>query len=183
VRSLRNLGSAPAALPILADDVLEFHAARLLLLFKLCGTAGRIDGLTKMAKLDFFARYPQFYRVVSNQQDSDPDAKAQSAVESGMIRYRYGPWDLRYYHVLSYLEAKGLLRVTRTATSYVLSLTETGSKAAKQLAEDKSYVRIVEHMKSVKKVLGSKSGSKLKKMIYDTFSEEVATRAIGERIE
>jgi hypothetical protein len=43
MKSIRNLADQPASIPIVADDVLEFHAARLLMLFKICGTAGRID--------------------------------------------------------------------------------------------------------------------------------------------
>ena len=46
MKSLRNLAKHPAGIPVLADDVLEFHALRLLLLLKVCGTSGRIDGLT-----------------------------------------------------------------------------------------------------------------------------------------
>ncbi len=61
MKSLKNINDLPAGVPLAADDLLEFHAARLLLLFKVCGVAGRIDGLTKMAKLDFFVRYPQFF--------------------------------------------------------------------------------------------------------------------------
>ena len=61
MKSLSRLGTRPASLPLAADDILEFHAARLLLLIHVCGTAGRIDGLTKMAKLDFFTRYPDFF--------------------------------------------------------------------------------------------------------------------------
>src|ERR1035441_3744832 len=63
MRSLNHLGSSPMSLPLSADDIVEFHAARLLLLVDICGTGGRIDGLTKMAKMDFFARYPQFFEV------------------------------------------------------------------------------------------------------------------------
>jgi hypothetical protein len=48
MRSLNRLGTRPASLPLAADDIVEFHAARLLLLILLCGVAGRIDGLTKM---------------------------------------------------------------------------------------------------------------------------------------
>jgi len=63
MKSLSRLGTQPASLPLVTDDILEFHAARLLLLVKICGTAGRIDGLIKMAKLDFFRRYPHFFDV------------------------------------------------------------------------------------------------------------------------
>ena len=61
MKSLNRLGARSVSLPLSADDIVEFHAARLLLLLSVCGVAGRIDGLTKMAKLDFFARYPDFF--------------------------------------------------------------------------------------------------------------------------
>ena len=37
MKSFNTLGTSPAGLPVAADDLLEFHAARLLLLFKICG--------------------------------------------------------------------------------------------------------------------------------------------------
>ena len=49
MKSITNLGLQPASLPAVADDLLEFHAARLLLLFRICGIRDRIDGLTEMA--------------------------------------------------------------------------------------------------------------------------------------
>jgi len=67
MKSLANLRRSPAAIPIVADDVPEFHAARLLLLLMLCGTRARVQGLTKMAKLDFFLRYPQFFKEACRQ--------------------------------------------------------------------------------------------------------------------
>jgi hypothetical protein len=183
MKSLRNMGAAPAGIPILADDVLEFHAARLLLLIKLCGTGGRIDGLTKMAKLDFFVRYPQFFEEVRAQL-ADGVAKAtHRPVESSMVRFHYGPWDKRYYHILGYLEAKGLLGVEREGPAYVLKLTEAGKAIATKAANRPAYEGLVEHMREVKKTLGAKSGSSLKDLVYRVFGEEVANRPIGERIE
>ena len=64
MRSLNRVGAQPRpAWPLAADDIVEFHAARLLLLMEICGVKGRIDGLTKMAKLDFFSRYPDFFQT------------------------------------------------------------------------------------------------------------------------
>src|SRR5215510_79470 len=110
VRSLNRVGTQPVSLPLGADDIVEFHAARLLLLMHVCGIKGRIDGLTKMAKLDFFSRYPDFFEAarseVPSEEDQASDAhQGDDRVESAMIRHRYGPWDKRYYHVLAYLEA------------------------------------------------------------------------------
>jgi hypothetical protein len=63
MKSLKNLADRPAAAALVADDILEFHAGRLLLLLSTCGgTGGSINGLTKMAKLDFFVRYPDIAR-------------------------------------------------------------------------------------------------------------------------
>ena len=59
MKSLNRIGTFPVSLPLAADDILEFHAARLLLLLSICGVSGRIDGLTKMAKLDFLCTLPR----------------------------------------------------------------------------------------------------------------------------
>lgn len=182
MKSLKNINDVPAGLPLAADDLLEFHAARLILLFKVCGVSGRIDGLTKMAKLDFFVRYPQFFneacRALGLQAES-----AETTVESSMIRFHYGPWDDRYYHVLSYLEATGLIEVAKVKNAFTLKLTEKGQGVAAQLVGDSSYSSLVDQMKRVKQTLGGKAGSTLKKLIYAVFDKEVGQRSMGETIE
>jgi hypothetical protein len=184
VKSLRNFGRQAAGIPVLADDVLEFHAARLLLLFKVCGIGGRIDGLTKMAKLDFFVRYPQFFDEVCGHLGKERHpTKAKRAVESSMIRFHYGPWDSRYYHILGYLEAKSLIKVERDGRMYKLKLTDAGKSIAKQTEKSPAYANLVQHMETVKDVLGSKAGSTLKDLVYKVFGEEVADRALGEVIQ
>jgi hypothetical protein len=182
MKSLKNINDTPAGLPLAADDLLEFHAARLLLLFKVCGIAGRIDGLTKMAKLDFFVRYPQFFNEACNALGLPVEA-VEATVESSMIRFHYGPWDDRYYHVLAYLEATGLLEVAKVKNAFTLKLTDQGQIAANQLAGEPSYASLVEQMKRVKKSLGGKAGSSLKKLIYTVFEKEVGQRPFGETIE
>jgi hypothetical protein len=181
MKSFNTLGTSLAGLPVAADDLLEFHAARLLLLFNLCGTSGRIDGLTKMAKLDFFVRYPQFFDTVCRTLGL-PVASATESVESSMIRFHYGPWDDRYYHILAYLEGKQLLNVAKDHQAYTLSLTEKGEKIAGNLAKDESFALLVAQMRQVKKALGNKAGSTLKKLIYQIFEKEVAQRRLGETI-
>jgi hypothetical protein len=181
MKSLNNLEKEPAGIPLLADDVLEFHAARLLLLFKICGISSRIDGLTKMAKLDFFVRYPQFFNVICEKLGKEHDP-APETVESSMVRFHYGPWDKRYYHILSYLEGKGLINITRKGNQFRFELTVLGNTAADQLIHASSFKELTEHMKKVKKEFGDKSGSTLKKWIYEIFDEEVGKRAMGETI-
>jgi hypothetical protein len=184
MRSLNRLGTRPASLPLAADDIVEFHAARLLLLILLCGVAGRIDGLTKMAKLDFFSRYPDFFEAAAKGQAKGAPARAPAeAVESAMVRHHYGPWDKRYYHVLAHLEAKHLIQVAKVKKTYVISLTDLGKERAQRLAEKASFEPLVTRMREIKKVFGSRTGSSLKNMIYNMFDAEVGRRPLGEMIE
>ncbi len=182
MKTLTNIASLPASITLLADDILEFHASRLLLLFKLCGKYGRINGLTKMAKLDFFVRYPHFFHIACNKLGVNYLNSLQH-VESSMIRYRYGPWDERYYHILSYLKAKQLIKITLNSNMFELELTNVGDEIASRFAHDPAFSDIAKHMGQVKKVLGDKAGSTLKKLIYKIFEDEVAKRQLGEVIE
>jgi hypothetical protein len=181
MKSITNLASRPVGIPVIADEILELHAARLLLLLQLCGTRNKIDGLTKLAKLDFFVRYPQFFNQICVRLGVSASAKTKS-VESAMVRFHYGPWDQRYYHLLAYLEGKGLLSVRRDANAYTFELTERGKSAASVLASNSSFTDMVAQMRSVKSVLGKKTGSALKKLIYQVFQDEVTNRPIGEVI-
>jgi len=181
MKSIKNLGDQPASIPLVADDVLELHAARLLLLFRLCGTAGRIDGLTKMAKLDFFTRYPQFFNQLCDRLGVSVISPI-SSVESSMVRFHYGPWDKRYYQVLGYLESKNLITITKKGKSYQLMLTESGREISKKIEAKSAFAGLSEQMKQVKEVLGKKAGSKIKDLIYETFDDEIAKRAMGEMI-
>jgi len=183
VRSTSQLGTVPAAVPLLADDILEFHAARLLLLFAVCGTAGRIDGLTKMAKLDFFVRYPAFFVEVCEKLGMPVKAAPASTVESAMVRHHYGPWDQRYYQILGYLEGRGLLQARQSGKPYSLLLTAAGKEAAMALRKNPAFSDLTEQMKQVKEVLGGKSGTSIKNLIYKTFRDEVAERPMGKTIE
>ena len=105
------------------------------------------------------------------------------SVESGMIRFHYGPWDQRYYHVLAYLEARELINVTKTGKAYDFALTDTGKEAAERLRKSAPFASVVKQMKAVKDTLGMKTGSALKKLVYKVFEEEVANRSLGEVIE
>jgi hypothetical protein len=181
------MGTRPVSLPLSADDIVEFHAARLLLLISLCGISGRIDGLTKMAKLDFFARYPDFFEAARDAVATDNDKRVDTAdtdvaVESAMVRHHYGPWDKRYYHVLAHLEAKRLIEVTKRRSTYRLALTDLGKERAKSLVARPSFAPLVERMRQVKKTFGGKNGSYLKDLIYRLFDEEVGKRPMGKVI-
>jgi hypothetical protein len=181
MKSITNLGTSPAAHPVLADDLVEFHAARLLLLFRICGKKGQIEGLTKLAKLDFFVRYPEFFTQVCDHLGSKASAPIKTR-ESGMVRFHYGPWDKRYYQVLAYLEGRELVTVSKDGNAFLFSLTPTGTALADRFRKATRFGELVVQMKAVKRVLGAKSGSALKTLIYKVFEKEVADKALGEAI-
>ena len=182
MKRYRELGDTPISSPLPAENVFELHAARLILLIRHCGVSERIDGLTKLAKLDFFVRYPEFFSKAARALGSQVEPVTKSS-DSSMVRYKYGPWDNRYYHLLSYLESTGLVRIERTGRLYRLSLTSTGSELATRIGEDSSYVSLIKHMRDVKKTMGSKGGTTLKNLIYEIFESEVSDRSLGEVIE
>jgi hypothetical protein len=183
MKALKNHANRAAATPLLADDVLEFHAGRLVLLLATCGGgAGAINGLTKMAKLDFFVRYPYFFEAVRRGADQ-PTADRALAVEAAMTRHHYGPWDKRYYHVLAFLKPRRLITVKKSGKSFRIALTKTGKAVAKRLASSSAFSGLRVQMQRVAESLGDKTGNQLKTLIYATFSEEVGRRPLGHVIE
>ncbi len=181
MKSLRKLGNDPTSLPIAADDITELHAARLLLLVQHCGSKDSIDGLTKLAKLDFFVRYPAFFDRVSRQSGKAVSGQGDQ-VESSMVRHHYGPWDKRYYRVLAFLESRGLIRVEKRGRTFDFILTDLGKIKATVLSKEVSFEPLVSQMKAVRKVLGRKSGTQLKDLVYEAFDAEVKQRKLGEII-
>jgi hypothetical protein len=153
-----------------------------------CGVSGRIDGLTKMAKLDFFVRYPDFFEAaraasaLAGAADARDRTEPDEAIESAMVRHHYGPWDKRYYHVLAHLEAKRLVTITKEGNSYRIALTDPGRDCARELAARASFAPLVARMREVKKVFGAKSGTYLKDLIYRLFDAEVGRRPLGKVI-
>lgn len=182
MRSARKLSQFPAGSPLLSDDLIEFHAARILLLILICGTKQKIDGLTKLAKLDFFVRYPDFFDKASAAVKSS-ERSASANTESSMVRYHYGPWDHRYYEVLPFLESCALIRVRKTdSNSYEFLLTALGQETATKLKKDTAFGDLVQQMQQVKKVFGSRTGSRLKSLIYEVFDSEVGQQPLGKVI-
>ncbi len=182
MKSMQELSKVPAGMPLLADDIVEFHAARLLLLLGICGVSNRIKGLTKLAKLDFFVRYPEFFDKAAAA-TNESIRSASKIVESSMVRYHYGPWDKRYYEILAYLRSRGLIQITQEKNTYVFELTSLGKAKVNLLKKQLAYNTLCEQMKRVKEAFGGKAGSTLKNMIYKIFQEEVTNRTLDEVIE
>lgn len=161
------------------DDSIDFHAARLLVLLRRCGDGARhsVDGRTKLAKLDFFVRYPSFLERARDQLRAEGTAmtswQARGAeVEAPMIRYRYGPWDPRYRQFLAFLEARQLIRVSVSKPERV-SLTAAGRRLAEQICTRPSFAPIVDRCDAMVGNLAALNGTQLKDLIYELFPAEI----------
>jgi hypothetical protein len=178
----RELGASvvpPLHRPWDPDESVDFHAARLLVLLRRCGEGGRyqIEGRTKLAKLDFFVRYPSFLERARDSLRGTGMAAAEwkahgAEVEAPMIRYRYGPWDPRYRQFLAFLEARQLIRISVTKPERV-SLTAAGRKLAEQVVTRKSFYPIVERCDAMVGNLAALTGTQLKDLVYELFPTEV----------
>lgn len=187
MKSIKNIDYYPAGLPLVADDLIEFHASRILLLIYICGTKDqstklkKIDGLTKLAKLDFFVRYPEYFlRIAKFLEIVVENIRGQNQ-DSQMIRFHYGPWDKRYYQVIPYLEARRLILVDKQSNTYNFFLTGEGERLAQQFSVVNEFGPIVDIMQNVK-VLKKYNGSQLKNFIYRVFENEVKSKKLNELI-
>ena len=188
MNGFKDLAFYPSSMSLSADDIVEFHLARILLLIKFCGINSRIAGLTKFAKLDFFVRYPAFYERAKFSLNgigvaASPKDAAPHSVESSMVRHHYGPWDKRYYQLLARLAGFGLITVEKSRNTFNIQLTEAGKEYAVKLSSDDAFADLKEHMIEVRKSFGGKNGTYLKNLIYRVFEEEVADRPMGESIQ
>lgn len=153
--------------------------ARLLLLISAFGAMG-IEGRTKLAKLDFFVRYPKYLAralairapergiTVEGLQDAGP-------IEARMIRYRYGPWDPSYFTLLGRLIGRGLIDVLpgNRALRYVVS--DRGRAVASELETYESWTATATRCDLVKKHLNL-MGSNLKNFVYEHFPEVTSAK-------
>lgn len=166
----------------------HLHLGRLLILlgaFAGKDGSGSIDGLTKLAKLDFLLRYPTYLeKALQNKKTSvtnlEIDDHERRSVESSMVRFHYGPWDFRYRRFINILVAKGLAKIIVQGKTIRIYLTTAGVTSAMVLAKAEEFKNISKRARILKSNFNMK-GSKLMKFIYETFPEIVTLR-LGQEI-
>lgn len=163
-----------------AEESMELHAARLLLLLSYAGIKGRIVSRTKIAKMDFFVRYPVYLKKAAAIHNIKTDDEIDVRPESPMIRYKYGPWDSKYYNIFALLIAKGLVTILPSKNGDVFELTDRGRRAVSEL-DTIEFENIIERCKIVSDLFRNKTGSAIKDFIYEHFPE-VTSRSLGEEI-
>ncbi|HBZ82759.1 MULTISPECIES: hypothetical protein [Brevibacillus] len=136
------------------DDDYDFHAYRILLLLRICGTKRdgffsnpTIYGRRKFSFFDFLIRYP-FYLMKAIDKSNKKylasyinlnDYEKKMAF-SPMIRYIRGPWDHRYDSIFNYMISKKLIDVkydyfSKSQKAFLISLTPLGAEKADEIVE------------------------------------------------
>lgn len=174
----------------------EFNEARLLLLLK--AAAGKeeiakpLEGIMKLAKMDFLLRYPNMLvralNVIGESKKSALVAAAaipeedRDTIEARMIRFRFGPWDPRYRRWLSILVAKQLAIVYREGRTVKIQLSKTGMALAGQLAEVEAFKPLAERARVVHSAVGNMPSSKITAFVYK-IAPEIISMKWGNAIE
>ncbi|MFC1944618.1 hypothetical protein ACFLX5_03910 [Chloroflexota bacterium] len=159
--------------------------ARLLLLIHEFSRHGRsLEGRTKLAKLDFFLRYPLYLKRALEIRAPGTQLSVDTAevenFETRMVRYRYGPWDPAYYSLLGRLIGKGLVAATHGTRGIWFKTTDAGKEVAQDIGSTEEWEAIRQRTELLGNHLNL-SGSNLKRFIYRHFPE-VTEAAWGEKL-
>jgi hypothetical protein len=166
----------------------QSHLARILLLLHVFDDPQKgasVEGITKLAKLDFLLRYPTYFERAMKARNVGPE-KVQlqdyerKTVEAEMVRYRFGPWDHRYRQFLNVLTGLGLVNIETTGNTVLIALTLKGKDRASQLAESHVYQPLLKRAELLKKYLNLRP-TEIMKFIYKTFPE-ISSLAMDEKI-
>jgi hypothetical protein len=178
----------------LAGDLERFdplHEARLLILLGATASRHPIDGIMKLAKMDFLVRYPKMLeRALIFASDKKPSARraaaqipesAKDTVEGRMIRFRYGPWDKRYRRWLAVLAAKALVTVSKQGRTVCIALTPTGLQLSQELASRPEFLELAVRSDAVRLAVGDIPATRLKDLVYQ-IAPELSGMKWGESI-
>ncbi|WP_407166583.1 hypothetical protein [Bradyrhizobium sp. ORS 111] len=174
------------------DD--NLHLARLLLLLGSADArkttaitkARAVEGITKLAKMDFLLRYPTCLErilVALNRSHEDVSVhdRERTSIESKMIRFRYGPWDVRYRRWLGLLSSRGLVRLAVEGNTIVIGLTDAGRALAESIKTDPLFAELAHRSDITVKAVGSMSATRLKDFVYEAVPE-ITTMKWGDEI-
>lgn len=166
----------------------DLHCGRLLILLEAFATGegtGEIEGVTKLAKLDFLLRYPvMLERALQAKRHSTREVRLleheRNSVESKMVRYRFGPWDHRYPRLLSLLQAKGLVQLRMAGVTKMVGLTPQGAELARHLGHAAEFADVARRAKLLKQCFDMPA-TRLMRFVYATFPE-IASLELNEAI-
>jgi hypothetical protein len=173
-----------------AEQSDDFHAGRLLILLR--SASGKrhtkvVEGIMKLAKMDFLLRYPNcLERIIRDTGGDVAAAKVQpferNTIESTMIRFRYGPWDGRYRRWIGILVAKGLIITFVKGKTVNVGLTSRGQEVAADMEKLPDFEDMRIRSQLIYKAVGDMSATRLRDFVYSKFPELLDMRW-GEEIE
>jgi hypothetical protein len=176
------------------ENLDDFHLARLLILLRSADARKRttetktqaVEGITKLAKLDFFLRYPTYLERALKRLEQDTkvlaiEERERTSIEATMVRFRYGPWDARYRRWLGLLNARGLVTLHLRGNTVMIGLTESGREVADEISTRSSFDILSQRSNIVLKALGGMGATKLKDFTY-TVVPEITSMKWGEEI-
>lgn len=168
------------------ENLDDFHLGRLLVLLGSADArkstpltkAKAVEGITKLAKLDFLLRYPTCLERALLKLNRDPREavvrpRERTSIEAKMVRFRYGPWDARYRRWLGLLAARGLVTLGLQGNTVQIGLSDAGRSLAERFREDPLYGDLALRADVVVKAVGSMSATRLKDFVYETIPEIV----------
>lgn len=158
---------------------IDGEARLLLLIDAFSGGAANLEGRTKLAKLDFFLRYPSYLRravSIRGHADALPDDSVENdSIDTQMVRYRYGPWDPSYFAILGRLIGKGLIEPVPGRRGVGYRASESGCRIARALRTEPAWSDVVQRIAVLRKRMNL-SGNTLKQFIYENFPEVAQAR-------
>jgi hypothetical protein len=168
------------------ENMDDFHLARLLVLLGSADArkstaltkAKAVEGITKLAKLDFLLRYPTCLERALSKLGLDASVanvlpRERTSIETKMIRFRYGPWDGRYRRWLGLLAARGLVTLGLQGNTVQIGLTSAGRELAEGFRADPVYSDLSRRADIVLKSVGAMSATRLKDFVYEAIPEIV----------
>lgn len=177
------------------ENLDDFHLGRLLLLLgsadarksTLTTKAKAVEGITKLAKLDFLLRYPTcLERALAelglDGSDANVQPRERRSIEAKMVRFRYGPWDSRYRRWLGLLAARGLVTLGLQGNTVQIGLSDAGRTLAAQFRDDPLFEGLAHRADVIMKAVGPMRATQLKDFVYEAIPEIVDMKW-GEEIE
>ncbi|MBW4576359.1 MAG: hypothetical protein KME08_13865 [Aphanothece sp. CMT-3BRIN-NPC111] len=166
----------------------DLHLGRILILLKAFASKnknGAIDGLEKLAELDFFLRYPIYLERALPSRGKSPDSANISdyerlSIETNTAYYTYKPWSIEYRRFISLLIAKDLVKIDIEKNKIQVRLSPKGIEVANTLSKRESYYTLEKRAAIVKQNLNLNQRN-LMNFIYETFPELKTFRVLGDK--
>lgn len=162
----------------LVENDLNAQLARLMILiYHLCGENNnkKIDGINKLAKLDFLLKSPKFLQrglLKQNSKSTISITNAESkSIEIKMNAFRYLPWDENYRKLLNIIIAKGLAKISFEKDDYFIHITTKGIELVERLKNDKYFKEFFNRSRVINTNFGSYSERYLDNFFEKHFPE------------